>query len=1097
MNVRRLAKRAMTTLLMSMLCLVAFAQDRQITGTVIDGTGEPVIGANVLEEGTTNGVITDIDGNFQLTVQSGAKLKISYIGYITQTVAVGNRNNLKITLKEDAQALDEVVVVGYGTMKKSDLTGSVASISSDKLAARGSTRLEDALQGSVPGVNITASNSRAGGGYNMQIRGQASINKQANPLFVIDGIVCSSMDFLNPDDIERVDVLKDASSTAIYGSRASAGVIMITTKGSKGAGKAQKTEISYDGYYGVRKIARMPDFMDANEFIDFRFARFTTLTGDSYDGSKYKGVDASGVPHYRIKDGDLQTAFLMRNGGSSYKDSKLYEMMMDPSFNGYGDVWRDLVTRTAAQQNHFLSVSGATEKVNYRLGVGYQGEENVFKHNDYQRFNVKGAFDAKLSKIFEAGLTINMAYTVQDDFNTDNSGTNPYVNAFYFNPFVSPYDENGNIIANPGSKAAFGSSGQFTSTGTPLFDFRDENYENQTRKFHVFGNLYLRANIIDGLKFTTTFSPNFYHGRQGVFYATGIKDDNPLGSNYYKSNKTNFGKAINTDRFDWTWDNQIDYSKTFGDHTVNAMALFSMYRTDKETYTLEGKGISDDLLSYHALSKAGGDKAIESSYTESMLASTAFRLNYSYQGKYMATVTARADGSSRFAKDNRWGWFPSAALAWRASEEKFLKEQQDWLSNLKLRLSYGVTGNNNVGDYVTMNTAAGPSYIILDGTELQGYHPNGLVNTALVWEKVKEFDLGLDMGVFNGRINLTADFYNRLSDGQIMDRLVPVETGETKTTFNVGSVRNRGIELGLNVNILNKKDLTWDVNMNFSRNWNKILELSNGKVDETASNRFIGEPLNVLRDYTHTDVITDKGVTMHTQDGDIHYTLQELFAKYGNKYKWYEGQVAVNDWNNDGKINDDDKRIYGCTDPKWIGSLSTNVYYKGFDFSVMIYTKQGQWSRSYVHDGKYMKWSDRGNQHLAMDFYIPKGAPIIDHATGEITTNPETHYGKYPYPNNSDTSAGGYFSDKGSAKGENYQYHETSFVKVKNITLGYTFPKTWIAKAGLKHLRLYVNVVNPFCFTDYEGFDPEWAGATLNNGGPSSVTYQFGANIKF
>lgn len=362
--------------------------------------------------------------------------------------------------------------------------------------------------------------------------------------------------------------------------------------------------------------------------------------------------------------------------------------------------------------------------------------------------------------------------------------------------------------------------------------------------------------------------------------------------------------------------------------------------------------------------------------------------------------------------------------------------------------------------------------------------------------KVKEFDLGLDFSVLSNRINLTADFYHRLSDGQIMDRIVPVETGETKATFNVGSVRNTGIELGMQFGIIRSKDFIWDLSVNYSRNWNKILELSNGKVDEIASNRFIGEPLNVLRDYIHTDVITDKGVTMHTKDGDIHYTLQELYAKYGSKYKWYEGQIAVNDWNNDGKITDEDKQIYGCTDPKWVGSLSSNMYYKGFDFSVMIYTKQGQWARSYFHD-KYMKWSDRGNQHMAMDFYIPKGAPVIDHTIGDIVYATETHYGEYPYPNNSDTSAGGYFSDKGSAKGEGFQYQKTSFVKVKNICLGYTFPKKWITKAGLQHLRLYINVLNPFCFTDYDGFDPEWANAKLTDGGPASVTYQIGANIKF
>ena len=465
------------------LLVSAYQQPSKIKGTVIDANGEVVIGASVVVKGTANGTITDIDGNFILSdVPTNGTIQVSFVGYKTLEIPVKGQTSFSLTLMDDTEVLDEVVVVGYGTMKKSDLTGSVGSISSEKLAARGTTRLEDALQGAVPGVNITQSNSRAGGGFNIQIRGQASINKQAAPLYVIDGIVCSSMDFLNPEDIERVDVLKDASSTAIYGSRASAGVIMITTKGAKGAGKPQHVSISYDGYYGIRKVARMPDFMNAQEFIDYRFARHTLLTSDVFDGSSRKGVDANGIPHYEIKQSDLETTFLKRDGGTNYRDSQIYEMMMSGT-DGYD--WTDLVTRTGNQQNHYISANGATEKINYRLGVGYQGEENVFKHNDYSRFNIKGAFDGKISKVFEAGLSVNMAYTVQDDFSTDGTYC-PYENAFYFNPFVAPYDENGNIINNPGSKDAFGSTGQFTSTVSPLNDLEDENYTNQTRKFHVF-----------------------------------------------------------------------------------------------------------------------------------------------------------------------------------------------------------------------------------------------------------------------------------------------------------------------------------------------------------------------------------------------------------------------------------------------------------------------------------------------------------------------------------------------------------------------------------------------------------------------------------
>ena len=535
-------KRASMALTLSSVCFLAFAQ-KTIQGTVKDANGDPMIGVTITDQNGKAGGITDLDGKFTIqNADPNAVLTFSYIGCKPKKVKVGSQKTWNIVLEDDNAALDEVVVVGYGTMRKRDVTGSIASVNSEKIAARGTTNLAESLQGSVPGVNITQSGSRAGAGFNIQVRGQASINKQAQPLYVIDGVVCDNMDFLNPDDIDRIDVLKDASSTAIYGSRASAGVIMITTKGSKGADKAQKATISYDGYYGIKKTARMPEFMDANEFMDYRFARYTTLDGKSYDGSSRKGVDADGHPHYIIKDTDLNSAFLTRKGATSYKDSKLYELMMDPSFDGYD--WKKLVTRTAAQQNHFISAAGATDKINYRVGMGYQGEENVFKGNDYERFNFKGAMVAKLSKIFEAGFSTNMSMSRTQDVCTDGTYS-PYVNAFYFNPFVSPTDADGNLIPNPGAKAAFGSDAQFTSTYNPLIDLNDGNYTNETKMYRLMGNFYLRANIIKGLKFTTTFSPNYSHKRQGIFYATGLNEGNDVGSTYYQKNKTNFGSVAN------------------------------------------------------------------------------------------------------------------------------------------------------------------------------------------------------------------------------------------------------------------------------------------------------------------------------------------------------------------------------------------------------------------------------------------------------------------------------------------------------------------------------------------------------------------------
>ena len=1053
---------------------LAFAAEAQtLRGGVKDANNQPIIGAAVVVEGTSLGASTGVDGSFTLNLPDAKTnvLVVSYVGMKTQQIPVNGRTFIEVVMEEDATALEDVVVVGYGVMKKSDLTGSVGSVAAEDIAARGTVRLEEALQGSVPGVNITQSNSRAGGSFSMQIRGQSSITKSNEPLYVIDGIVASSMDFLNPEDIERVDVLKDASSTAIYGSRASGGVIMITTKGSKGAGKVRQMQISYDGYYGVRKVARMPEFMDTRQFMDYRMARYNELVS----------VDSQGHPTYKL---NKDTSVFPVASGTDYKQSLIYQRYM----NNTTYDWADQVLRTATQQNHFLSMEGASESTAYRFGVGYQGEENVFKANDYERLNLKGAFDSKLSKVVELGMSANFAYTVQNDFTTDGSNTySPYNNAFWFAPVLSPWDDEGKLYAAPGKPGVSGIS--FTSTPNPLIDFILPNaYVNETRKYQVFGNFYMRFNLYDGLKFTTTFSPNYYNSRQGIFFGTGVTNEFPQGSAYYVAKKTNSAEVINTNRLDWTWDNQIDYSKTWGDHSLNAMGLFSMYASNTESYTMSGQGISNDKLTFHAMETASANKTMKSAYTESSLVSLAARVNYSYKGKYMATVTFRADGSSRFAKDNRWGYFPSAAVAWRMSEEDFLKNV-DWLDNLKLRASYGVTGNNNVGDYVTSSTAAGPSYTVIGGSEVMGYYPNGLVDTGLVWEEVKEFDFGVDFSAFNGRVGVTADVYSRLSDGQIMDSTVPVESGESSITTNIGSIRNAGIELGLNFGVIRTKDFSWDVNVNFSRNWSKIKELPNG--DDYTKNWFLGERLNVLRDYTHTAVISNDGVTMHTKDGDIHYTLKEVYDKYG----WHEGEMGVHDWNNDGKIDDNDKQIFGCTDPTWMGSLSSTMAYKGFDFSFTIYTKQGQWSRSYFHE-QYMDYNDRGRQKMAFDFYVPAGAYAMNEA-GDIVQLTESRPGKYPFPNNTDKAAGGWFSSKGNAKQEGYQYHDTSFVKVTNITLGYTFPKAWMKKIHLKHLRLYVNVLNPFCWTDYEGFDPEWANASLVDGGPASVTYQFGANIKF
>ena len=451
----------------------AVQQNHNVTGKIIDENGEPMIGVSVLVKGTNVGAITDFDGNFKIKTPNGAKeLQITYTGYKAQTVTITS-DDLIIKMEPDNQLLDEVVVVGYGTQKKSDLTGSVGSLDTEKLVAKGAPSMMESLQGAVPGVQITQNSSRAGGGFNIQIRGKSSMNNDSGPLYVVDGVVTDNIQFLNPQDIERVDILKDASSTAIYGSRATEGVVMVTTKSAKSA-KGKKPTISYDGYYGISKIARMPDFMNGIEFMQYRYSRFLTTENANV-----------AQPTYRLIDTDHMKALVTNS-----------DIVTEMLANGSGYNWRDFVTQNGQQQNHFLTVNGAGENISYHFGAGYQQQEGIFLKDNENRFNVKGAVDAKINDIFSAGISFNMANSYQDM-----GSSNAVSNAFLFNPYCIPFDANGEAYLQPGAKVALGTDGKgdtaFTSTISPIVDM--ENTTNKTRNWHVLGNLYLEAQPIKGL----------------------------------------------------------------------------------------------------------------------------------------------------------------------------------------------------------------------------------------------------------------------------------------------------------------------------------------------------------------------------------------------------------------------------------------------------------------------------------------------------------------------------------------------------------------------------------------------------------------------
>ncbi|MBP5258580.1 MAG: TonB-dependent receptor [Prevotella sp.] len=1079
-------------LILSLVCFAAYAQ-QTVTGTVTDATGEPVIGATITIGGKAVGV-TDFDGNFSIPdAKPSDVLEISYIGSKTQKITVGNKTSFNIKLEDDSQGLEELVVVGYGTVKKTDLTGSVSSVNTEQLNAKGASSVLGNLQGNNPGVNITQTTGRTNGDFSMEIRGKSSLNSSTTPLFIVDGVMCSDINFLNPQDIERIDILKDASSTAIYGSRATAGVVMVTTKGGLSVDKEQKATISYDGYYGWSKTARMPDFMDGQEFYDYRFMKFLTYAGNG-------ATVGSANPVYQISGTVLEQCLLREHTGSG--DYVMKKMLAS------GDTydWPSLVTQNGSQQNHFLAVNGGSTNTHYHFGVGYNNEEGTYVGDGTQRINFKGSLDAKVNSVISAGFSINAA-NIRNKYANDDA----IKFAYRMNPFMNPYDEDGNIVHQPGAYLALGTdSYQFSDQRNTLDIMKSTKKRRET--WRLLGNVYLKLDIIKGLDFKTTFSPNYTYYREG-FFGGYI---NPVTGNAYDdgtyTDGANEAKVVTSRGISWTWDNIINYRTKFGDdHELNLMGLYSMEHSDTEKINSAGTNVREGTDWWNITS--GGFNLDDSgnSFTENSMTSWAFRVNYTFKGRYLLTATGRWDGCSKFSKDDRWGFFPSAALAWRINDEPFMKKV-DWISNLKLRLSYGVTGNNaGIGNYDTQQTLGTTSYYYpFESNYMYGFAPSAIVNEILKWEKSKEWNLGLDFGFLRGRIYGSIDLYTKKSTDLLQEVKLPMETGYGKggsLTTNIGSVRNTGVEIALTTVNIDSKDWRWETTFTFAHNKNKVKQIDGISDFLPVSDTQVfalGLPVYNIYTWENGGIVTDKDMIVPNIQLAIDngFTPGEKVKEYDYYYKIYrltEGQPYVIDQNNDGKIDNDDKIIMK-SDPKWTGSFTSNLSYKNWDFSFSIYAKQGCKAYS-PFIGEYLTLSDRGRVKLQEDWYIPAGTLLDCDGVNDDGTyiNPKyqetTHYGSYPFPNNGGSSGGvgvqAAYWDAAKC------VQNTSFVKVKNITLGYTFPKAWINKFGCNHLRLYFTVTNPFVFTKYDGFDPEWAGTALKNDGPSIINYQLGASIKF
>jgi TonB-linked SusC/RagA family outer membrane protein len=1000
------------TLLALLLAIPATAQNVTVSGKVTSSDdGTPLPGVTVMVKGSSNGTTSDADGVYSLSISDPAgALVFSFIGYTQQEVAIGNRTSIDIALTADIQQLTEVVVVGYGTVKKTDLTGAVASIDPEQITKVGSITPLEGVQGQIAGVDVSNTSGRPGAPFKIQIRGQQSL-KGGNPLYVVDGVITDNIDFLNPQDIERMDILKDASSTAIYGSRGAYGVVIVTTK--QGSSVGHKATISYDGYYGVREAARLPDFMDGDTWWNFRQDAYITpamLANQAYNTDAGNNTASKDELRRRVAEKD-------------YTD------------------WPSLLIQNGSQQNHWLSMSGMSEnKVGYQIGIGYQQEKGNIVHEEFKRYNIKANVSHVLNDHWSAGAGFNVAVADQEA-----GSPNAMVNAFRMNPLMKPYatDRPGDVLIQPGKDLPYI---DMTSSVSPLVDM--ENAENDRRTYTALGNVYLQYTPIEWISLKSTFSPQLRYDKRGRYFGTNSEGRVGL-----------LGQAdlTSTEFFSYIWDNQVSVSKKINDHSFNAMGLYSMNLFRESMNFMSGNNLPFNSGYDNIGSAPVTDQRSDTDYRKWTMLSYAIRLNYSFKDKYLLTLSNRWDGSSVLAEGHKWESFPSAALSWKISEENFLASVAP-IDHLALRFSYGFTGNNNVDPYTTTVQANLQTYYDFGGVVSGGFAPN-IANAQLTWEKTSEANFGLDYSFFSARIAGSIDIYNRFSERLLLDRKLPLETGYASIQDNVAQVRNKGIEITLTTVNISTGDLTWSTTFNFTKNNNAIEAIFNGDEDLVGSSWFIGQPINV--NYTYVF------------DGIWQESERDLAISYGQ----LPGQARVKDIDNSGTINAMDRQVIGSAMPKWTGGFSTTVAFKGFDFSASLFTRQGVQVFSPFHD-EFLNWDDRGRQKLDVEWYMP---------ANDVTPARESN--KYPQPKN----FGPYW--RGTAGVAAYQ--DASFVKVKNITLGYTFPGSIIERAKIQSLRVYANVLNPFVFTDYEGFDPEWAGATFADGGMSSVTYQFGLNLKF
>ncbi|WP_455638196.1 SusC/RagA family TonB-linked outer membrane protein [Parabacteroides sp.] len=991
-------------------------QTKKVSGVVKDNSGEPIIGANVVEKGTTNGTVTDMDGNYTLSVSNNATLVVSYIGYTTKEIKVGSQAVVNAVLEEDAIGLNEVVAIGYGYVKKKDLTGAVSSVSADDMVMGGTvSNAAQALQGKTAGVQVSQTSKAPGGSISVRVRGNNSISSTNEPLYVVDGFPSSEGLNINPNDIESMQILKDASATAIYGARGANGVVLITTK----RGKSGENKISYSGYLGAQKIQNPFTFISAKEYMNLANALYQEIEGQ--EGTT--------------------------NG--EYTESQL-QSNVDTD-------WMEECTRLGLVQDHNLQFRGGSDKTKVLTSLGYFQQDGVLKNTNFSRISGRVNVDQTINNYIKAGATV---YAHRENANYQMySGNIVNSNVLYsimmYDPTVVPYNEDGSYGRVPGGRG-----------DNPLANLLERKNDLVNDKFN--GTAFVEINPLDGLTAKATAGVELLHNFQGTYLPASTYQgsiDNGVATTYdYTGTRQVFEGIVN-------------YMKTFNRvHDFGAMLGYSYEKFTGEYRKMSAKDFSTDLFSYNNMGAAAQKTSIASNKTENILVSFFGRVNYTYDNKYLATVTVRRDGSSRFGANEHWGTFPSGSLAWRASEEEFIKNLNIF-SNLKVRAGFGVTGNERIGDYASYALMSN-THLTFDGSSnAAGTHINtsSAENKSLKWETTEQYNVGLDMGFFNNRLSVTVDGYFKKTKDLLMKVKMPLYTGFSSGQQNIGAIQNRGFEIDLTSHNLTG-DFVWDTKFNIAMNRNKVLDVGdNGDIFITSS-----KPMGSVSENDYA--IIREGEALGSLFGYKYIGVLQEGETYAPQPNSKPGDPKFEDVNGDGVIDSEDRTIIGHANPDVIFGLTNNFNWKGFDLSIFF---QGS----------------IGNDLLNMTNMNLEWKRTTDALKRWTKDNPSTEF-----PRN-----GFYYSQYGGYINDHF-VENASFLRLKNVTLGYTIP----FKKVVSSCRVYVSAENLFTITGYSGWDPEVdtkaneaakdngaiqtanAGAGLDfNSYPSMRTFTVGLNITF